>query len=1229
MKQLNLSLAALFFFGYLSAQSTIIPFHSTWKYKDDGSDQQNSWQLPAFDDSQWKTGAGQLGYGDGDERTLVDYGPDAQNKYITTYFRKTFTISAVSTYSDFVFFLNRDDGAVVFINGKMVFETNMPDGEINYKTFASKARDDGKIVQSNTLPASLFVSGENTIAVEIHQFKSSDNDISFDFELVANSSGNIAPVANAGADQTITVPNNTVTLNGSASSDADGSITSYSWSKISGPISGSITSPGSASTTVTALVEGTYTFRLKVTDDKGATASDDIVISVNATTSVTTYNAVDFGASWKYLDNGTDQGVAWRSADYADGSWKTGPGQLGYGDADEATVLGYGPDATDKYPTSYFRKLVTISNASSYNNFTLNVKRDDGIVVYINGIEVYRNNMPGGIINYNTLATGGAADDGDGIQTTTLANSYFINGNNIIAVEIHQWDVSNSDISFDLQLVANATTGQNLAPVARAGTDQSIMLPANSVTLDGSASSDPDGSISAYAWSKVSGPASGNITTPNTASTTVTGLVQGSYVFRLTITDNDGAKATDDISVTVNAATTNIAPTANAGSDQSITLPSSLITLDGTASSDADGSIASYAWSKVSGPASGTITSVASSITTVTGLVQGTYIYRLTVTDNDGAKDTDDLTVTVNPLTGSITLTRGPYLQMANGSAVTLRWRTDVATDSKISVGKTFGTYTISATNATSSVEHEVRITGLTADTKYYYSFGSTGQTLQAGTNNFFITAPPASTTRKMRIAVFGDCGRNESGFQTGTLSSYQKYVGSNPAELLLLLGDNAYSAGTDAEYTSNFFNVYSQNILQNHVVFPAPGNHDYASSSTRQTDHDIPYYDIFTMPAAAECGGVASGSEAFYSYNWGNIHFLSLDSYGYESGSTRLYDTLGPQVAWIKKDLAANNSKWTIAYWHHPPYTMGSHNSDTESELLKIRERFIGILERNGVDMILCGHSHDYERSYLLKDYTGNEASFSVSTDAVTSSSGKYDGSSNSCPYNLASGKVNHGTVYVVTGSAGADGSIQAGYPHNAMPFSVDDGGMLYFEVEDDRLDAKFIRRDGNIADKFTIVKDAGKTTSIVTNSGQAVTLTASWIGTYKWNTGATTQSITVSPIQSTNYTCNDGSGCLQDNFNVTVGQAITQMHMEPVKEISSEFTAYPTPVTRGQNLHIVGGPVASQLFIYNDKGQKIKQVTLQNKLLYNTSNLHRGMYYLKTEYGGKKFVRKIIVME
>ncbi|MCB0709857.1 MAG: hypothetical protein KDC15_10760, partial [Chitinophagaceae bacterium] len=151
--------------------------------------------------------------------------------------------------------------------------------------------------------------------------------------------------------------------------------------------------------------------------------------------------------------------------------------------------------------------------------------------------------------------------------------------------------------------------------------DQTITLPTNTVTLTGSGN-DPDGSIAAYLWTKISGPAC-TITDPNSDVTTVTGMLQGTYRFELRVTDNNGAYGRDTMQVTVNAAPTNIPPTANAGPDQSITLPTNSVTLNGSGN-DPDGSITAYLWIKISGPAC-TITNPNSASTSVTGMLQGTY----------------------------------------------------------------------------------------------------------------------------------------------------------------------------------------------------------------------------------------------------------------------------------------------------------------------------------------------------------------------------------------------------------------------------------------------------------------------------------------------------------------------------------------------------------------------------------------------------------------------------
>ncbi|MBC7485488.1 MAG: T9SS type A sorting domain-containing protein [Cytophagaceae bacterium] len=162
-----------------------------------------------------------------------------------------------------------------------------------------------------------------------------------------------------------------------------------------------------------------------------------------------------YASTWKYLDNGSNPGTAWRASSFTDAAWKSGKGQLGYGDGDETTVVSYGSSSSAKYITTYFRSSFTVSNPAVFANYQINTKRDDGIVVYINGSEVWRDNMPSGTIAYTTLSSTNCSDDGAGVETTTLSlsNSHIVSGSNSIAVEIHQTAASSSDISFDLQLL--------------------------------------------------------------------------------------------------------------------------------------------------------------------------------------------------------------------------------------------------------------------------------------------------------------------------------------------------------------------------------------------------------------------------------------------------------------------------------------------------------------------------------------------------------------------------------------------------------------------------------------------------------------------------------------------------------------------------------------------------------------------------------------------------------
>lgn len=1272
------------------AQTTLLPAGSSWKYLDNGSNQGTGWRASSFNDAAWASGNAQLGYGDGDESTVVSYGPNSSNKYTTTYFRKAITISNVSSFTNYTLKVKRDDGVVVYINGTQRFRNNMPSGTISYTTKASTdASDDGNTWFSTTLANSNFVNGTNVIAVEIHQRTASSSDISFDLELTATAvdvtpptvtsytpadnstsvlrasnlvltfseaiqkgTGNILIKEGGVTTQTIAVTSGTVTVSGStltinpadfsfgaavnvemaagvikdlANNNHAGITNATTWNfdveadvtppaaityspadnsslvlrnsnlvlsfseaiqKGTGNIlikeggtttqtidvtSGTVTVSGSTLTinpadfsfgaavnieiTAGAIKDlannnyagisdaTTWNFGVEFADtiapsvstlspadnatnvsissnlvitfsENVAKGTGNILIKRNGTTvqtidvtagTVTIAGAVvtidptnfsysdtfnvemasgvfkdlsnnafagisnsttwDFatqaapsgsqnlivsGNAWKYLDNGSNQGTAWTASSFNDASWASGNSQLGYGDGDEATVVSFGPNSSAKYITTYFRKSITISDPTQFSDFTLRVKRDDGIVLYVNGVERYRNNMPTGTIAYTTAASTAIADDGATWVTSTLASSVFSSGTNVIAVEIHQNVGTSSDISFDLELTANVP--------------------------------------------------------------------------------------------------------------------------------------------------------------------------------------------------GSTTLTRGPYLQMGTSSSVIIRWRSAAATDSRVSYGTSASNLNNTVSDNASVTDHIVQITGLNPNTVYYYSIGSSTQTLQGDANNFFRTAPVIGSTQKTRVWVVGDCGNNSTN-QLNVRNQYHNYVGNDITDVWLLLGDNAYNGGLDNEFQSSFYDIYKDKMLKQAVLWPAPGNHDYNNNATLQNTHNMPYYDMFSLPTSAQVGGVASNTEAFYSYNYANIHFLSLDSYGKESNTYRLYDTLGPQAVWVKQDLAADTSRWRVAYWHHPPYTMGSHNSDSETELINMRQNFIKILERYKVDLILCGHSHDYERSKLMKGHYGNEASFNASTHHLSSSSAKYDGSSNSCPYHKNQSNAYEGTVYIVAGSAGQLGGTQASFPHNAMYYSdATNGGSLVLEVEDNRLDGKWVCADGAIRDKFTMVKDVNKTTNLTIGSAQSTVLTASWVGNYTWNSGSkTTKSITVAPTVDTTYTVTDGVGCITDVFNITISSTMpkrsnfnqkgnAQINETPALEI------YPNPFSNQTTIaYTMPFTGQVQLDVYDLKGQKVRSLvskSLENgkyKYILNSdeAKLSAGVYLVKLKVGETEIIKRISIIK
>ena len=566
------------------------------------------------------------------------------------------------------------------------------------------------------------------------------------------------------------------------------------------------------------------------------------------------------GSQWHYLDTGRYPGPAWTSRLYDETGWRIDLAQFGYGEGDENTVVDFGPDPDTKYTTTWFRKSFFVSDASVFNQLNLALLRDDGAIVYLNGFEIYRDNMPSGPILPSRLAVTNVA--GIAEQTffpVTLPSTALVNGLNVLAVEIHQAAADSIDLSFDLELSA-----------------------ANVMKL-----------------------------------------------------------------------------------------------------------------------------------------------------------------------------TRGPYLQRGTPTNIIVRWRTNRDTLSRVRFGTEPGNLSNIAEDLDRTSEHALLLTGLQPDTKYFYSVESDENTLGKGDSFFFVTSPIGA--KPTRVWVLGDPG-TATIWQQMVRDSYYNFAGTRHTDIWLMLGDNAYDSGMDSQYQTAVFDTYPE-MLRKSVLWPTIGNHD------TYTDFqliDFPYLHIFSLPTQGEAGGVASGTKRYYSFDYGNIHFVCLDS----MSSTRTPGS--PMLQWLEQDLSANTNDWLVAFWHHPPYSKGSHDSDYEVELVEMRQYALPILERHGVDLVLSGHSHAYERSYLLNGHYGVTDTLTPAM-VLNPGDGRIGGNG---PYRKPTvGPVaNQGAVYVVAGSSGqtSGGSLD----HPAMFVSLNLLGSMVLDINRNTLTGMFLNSDAEVSDYFTIEK-------------------------------------------------------------------------------------------------------------------------------------------------------------
>ncbi|WP_346320654.1 PKD domain-containing protein [Chitinophaga sp. YIM B06452] len=488
-----------------------------------------------------------------------------------------------------------------------------------------------------------------------------------DMTVTVNAAPSLPPVADAGNNISIALPATQTTLSGSGTPASGSTIESYAWTQTGGPVTATIAAPGSAGSSVSGLTQtGTYTFRLTVKDDKGLTATDEMTVTVtaapsqppiaNAGNNITiTLPATQatLSGSGTPASGSTIESYAWTQTGGPVTAAIAAPGSAGTSVSGLTQAGTYTFRLTvkdDKGLTDTDDMAVIVNAAPSQppvanagNNITITLPATQatlsgsGTPASGSTIDSYAWTQTGGPVTAAIAAPGSA---GTSVSGLTQAGTY--------TFRLTVKDDKGLTDTDDMAVIVNAASSQ--PPVANAGNNVTITQPATQASLSGSGTPAAGSTITRYAWSQVNGPVTANILDPAEASTGISQLTTaGTYTFRLTVTDDKGLTASDNVEITVQPAP-NQAPEANAGSDREIILPATVVSLDGSASRDADGSIASYRWAQVSGPLTATIVNSLGVTTSIQGLTAtGTYIFELTVTDNKGTASSDRVSVVVKP----------------------------------------------------------------------------------------------------------------------------------------------------------------------------------------------------------------------------------------------------------------------------------------------------------------------------------------------------------------------------------------------------------------------------------------------------------------------------------------------------------------------------------------------------------------------------------------------------
>jgi hypothetical protein len=442
-------------------------------------------------------------------------------------------------------------------------------------------------------------------------------------------------------------------------------------------------------------------------------------------------------------------------------------------------------------------------------------------------------------------------------------------------------------------------------------------------------------------------------------------------------------------------------------------------------------------------------------------------------------------------IASAISLVRAPYIQNAGHDTMTIRWMTDTAVESHVDFGSAVGNLTATAGSIAKVVHHEVVLTGLSSDTRYFYQVSDEfGPLAGDDADHYFDTHPTPGANVPTRIWVVGDSGDcsnrpERCSIVQANKAAYLGFVGAQRANVMLLLGDNAYPSGTEEEYTLAFFDMFPD-VLRNTPSWSAIGNHDLVTSNS--------YYEAFTHPTAGEAGGYPSGTEHFYSFDRGNVHFIALR---YKWELTPGLD----QYDWLEQDLLQNDANFTIVTIHVSPYSKGSHDSDVGgvgTSAFDLRATIIPLLEDHGVDLVLTGHSHGYERSVLIDGHYGLSPTCAAGQCFVDGSDGVPVAGEGGYTKAGTGPAPHQGTVYAVVGNGSMSWTDAQMGDHPVMATRVGEVGSLVVDINGLQLDGYMVDQFGAVRDHFRITKGASPVVGLGSQTLWLLAVSLAAVGLY-----------------------------------------------------------------------------------------------------------------------------------